>query len=99
MATSIFNGVYGSTEANIKDLFSFAKTKAPCILFIDRLEAVFQRRDSHQAMENQVSQLLSSMEGKLACAPFIAHHASIEARHCTCLNFSWPNSNWGPSPT
>ena len=69
MATSIFNGVYGSTEANIKDLFSFAKTKAPCIVFIDRLEAVFQRRDNHQAMENQVSQLLSSMEGKL----FVLH--------------------------
>ena len=64
IATSIFNGVYGSTE---EDLFSLAKkTRAPCIVFIDRLEQCFRDRIIIRLLENQVSQLLSSMEDKLS---------------------------------
>ena len=51
----------------IKDMFEMAKRTAPCILFIDEIDAIGQRRSAHsfndQDREQTLNQLLSEMDG------------------------------------
>lgn len=56
----------GLGAARIRDLFEQAKKKAPCIIFIDEIDAVGRRRDSGingTEKDNTLNQLLVEMDG------------------------------------
>ena len=59
----------GLGAARVRDLFKDAKTKAPCIIFIDELDAVGKNRSqgvytgSNDERENTLNQLLTEMDG------------------------------------
>lgn len=58
----------GNGAAKIRDLFKEAKKKAPCIVFIDEIDAIGKKRDSHglggnDEREQTLNQLLSEMDG------------------------------------
>ena len=63
-ATEIVSGVSGESESKLRDLFDQAMSNAPCILFIDEIDAITQRRDNAQkGMESRiVGQLLACMD-------------------------------------
>lgn len=60
-------GVSGESEARIRDLFEQALTLAPCVVFLDEIDAVAPHRATAQReMERRiVAQLLSSLDGKI----------------------------------
>ncbi|XP_057431410.1 cell division control protein 48 homolog C-like isoform X2 [Lotus japonicus] len=62
-ATALVSAGSGSSEANIRDLFSKAYKTAPSIIFIDEIDAIASKRENSQhGMENRmVSQLLTCM--------------------------------------
>ena len=58
----------GMGAARVRDLFSQAKTKAPCIIFIDELDALGKARGlgftgGHDEREQTLNQLLVEMDG------------------------------------
>jgi cell division protease FtsH len=60
----------GVGASRVRDLFGAAKAKAPCIIFIDELDAVGKRRDvpgvtagGYDERENTLNQLLVEMDG------------------------------------
>ena len=59
----------GLGAARVRDLFKDAKTKAPCIIFIDELDAVGKNRaqgvymGGNDERENTLNQLLTEMDG------------------------------------
>lgn len=57
----------GSSERNIKDIFDVARRNAPCVLFLDEVDALGQKRTQLRggggAMRNVVNQLLQEMDG------------------------------------
>ncbi|MFH5883525.1 ATP-dependent zinc metalloprotease FtsH [Halalkalibaculum sp. DA3122] len=59
----------GVGAARVRDLFKQAKEKAPCIIFIDEIDAIGRSRGRGMAMgsnderENTLNQLLSEMDG------------------------------------
>jgi cell division protease FtsH len=58
----------GVGAARIRDLFQQAETKAPCIVFIDELDALGKVRSqspvgSHEEREQTLNQLLAEMDG------------------------------------
>ena len=58
----------GMGAARVRDLFKQAQEKAPCIVFIDEIDAIGKRRDSGQfggndEREQTLNQLLSEMDG------------------------------------
>ena len=57
----------GRGAAKVRDLFKQAKEKAPCIIFIDEIDAVGKRRDNqfstNDEREQTLNQLLSEMDG------------------------------------
>ena len=57
----------GRGAAKVRDLFNQANEKAPCIIFIDEIDAVGKRRDaslnSNDEREQTLNQLLSEMDG------------------------------------
>lgn len=65
-ATEVVSGVSGESEETIRDLFSLAKSHAPCILFVDEVDAICRKRETAQReMERRiVTQLLSCMDGE-----------------------------------
>ena len=65
---SDFSGIIvGLGVAKIKEIFDMAKRNAPCILFIDEIDAIGQRRSTHsyndQDREQTLNQLLIEMDG------------------------------------
>ena len=65
---SDFSGIIvGLGVAKIKEMFAVAKRNAPCILFIDEIDAIGQRRSNHswndQDREQTLNQLLIEMDG------------------------------------
>lgn len=64
-APEIISGMSGESEAKIRQLFQDAVAQAPCILFIDEIDALAPKReDAQREMEKRiVAQLLSSMDG------------------------------------
>ena len=44
-ATEIVSGISGESESRLRELFDKAVASAPCILFIDEIDAITQRRD------------------------------------------------------
>ncbi len=57
----------GRGAAKVRDLFKQAKEKAPCIIFIDEIDAVGKKRDgslnSNDEREQTLNQLLVEMDG------------------------------------
>ena len=58
----------GVGAARVRDLFAQAETKAPCIIFIDELDALGRARvqspmGSHEEREQTLNQLLAEMDG------------------------------------
>ena len=57
----------GRGAAKVRDLFKEANKKAPCIVFIDEIDAVGKKRDSsinsNDEREQTLNQLLSEMDG------------------------------------
>ena len=65
---SDFSGIIvGLGVAKIKEIFEMAKRNTPCILFIDEIDAIGQRRSTHsyndQDREQTLNQLLIEMDG------------------------------------
>jgi len=57
----------GESEKKVRDIFEEAKQNAPCLMFIDEIDAVTQKRETAQReMERRiVAQLLTCMDGIL----------------------------------
>ena len=58
----------GMGAARVRDLFKQAQEKAPCIIFIDEIDAIGKKRDSgrfggNDEREQTLNQLLSEMDG------------------------------------
>lgn len=65
---SDFSGIIvGLGVAKIKEIFELAKRNAPCILFIDEIDAIGQSRSKHSLNDNDreqtLNQLLIEMDG------------------------------------
>ena len=57
----------GVGPSRVRDMFKLAREKAPCILFIDEIDAVGRKRSQrgigHSEQENTLNQLLVEMDG------------------------------------
>jgi transitional endoplasmic reticulum ATPase len=65
-ASDIMSKWYGESENKIADLLRTARERAPCILFMDEIDAVAKRRDMYTADDvtpRLLSILLSEMDG------------------------------------
>ncbi|ODQ67857.1 AAA-domain-containing protein [Nadsonia fulvescens var. elongata DSM 6958] len=63
-APSVVSGMSGESEKKIREIFDEAKSLAPCLLFMDEIDAITPKRDSvAREMERRiVAQLLTSMD-------------------------------------
>ncbi|HET7690293.1 MAG TPA: ATP-binding protein [Nocardioidaceae bacterium] len=55
----------GASERNLREIFEVARRNAPCVLFLDEVDAIGQKRShlrSNPAMRGTVNQLLSEMD-------------------------------------
>ena len=55
----------GASERNLREIFETARANAPCVLFLDEIDALGQKRSnlrSSPAMRGTVNQLLSEMD-------------------------------------
>jgi len=62
--TELIAGVSGESEERIREIFEQAASFAPCVLFIDEIDAVSSNRQNAQKdMERRiVAQLISSID-------------------------------------
>lgn len=76
-APSIVSGMSGESEKKLRELFEEARENAPCIIFIDEIDAIAPKRESVQReMERRiVAQMLTCMDEmtleKLAGKPVV----------------------------
>lgn len=63
--TDVLDMWLGNSEANLHDLFEQARAKAPCVVFLDELDAIGAKRSQsrHSASRGVVNQLLSELDG------------------------------------
>ncbi|XP_077423187.1 nuclear valosin-containing protein-like [Vanacampus margaritifer] len=63
-APELVSGVSGESEQKLRELFDLAMTSAPCILFIDEIDAITPKRETaSKDMERRiVAQLLTCMD-------------------------------------
>jgi SpoVK/Ycf46/Vps4 family AAA+-type ATPase len=56
---------FGESERAVHELFQLARREAPCVVFLDELDAIGQRRSMtrYNSMRNIVVQLLQEMDG------------------------------------
>ncbi|XP_055855099.1 peroxisomal ATPase PEX6 isoform X3 [Episyrphus balteatus] len=63
----LLNMYVGQSEQNVREVFSRARSTAPCVLFLDELDSLAPNRgvagDSGGVMDRVVSQLLAEMDG------------------------------------
>ncbi|XDG03385.1 hypothetical protein ABKA04_003000 [Annulohypoxylon sp. FPYF3050] len=61
----LLNKYVGESERSVRQVFSRARSSAPCILFFDELDALVPRRDGHgsDASARVVNQLLTELDG------------------------------------
>ncbi|MGW0535323.1 tetratricopeptide repeat protein [Streptomyces sp. NPDC003032] len=55
----------GNSERNMHEIFRTARRQAPCVVFLDELDALGAKRSrtQHSGMRNTVNQLLTEMDG------------------------------------
>jgi SpoVK/Ycf46/Vps4 family AAA+-type ATPase len=55
----------GQSERNVKELFEVARSSAPCVLFLDELDAIGGKRSLHRSSgaRTTVNQLLTELDG------------------------------------
>ncbi|MBT2383515.1 26S protease regulatory subunit [Streptomyces sp. ISL-11] len=55
----------GNSERNLRQLFETARRNAPCVLFLDEIDALGAKRSQirHNGMRNTVNQLLTELDG------------------------------------
>ncbi|HEX6421765.1 MAG TPA: ATP-binding protein, partial [Acidimicrobiales bacterium] len=55
----------GQSERNLHDVFELARRSAPCVVFLDEVDAIGQKRTHlrHSAMRSTVNQLLYELDG------------------------------------
>jgi SpoVK/Ycf46/Vps4 family AAA+-type ATPase len=55
----------GNSEKNVQELFQIARASAPCVLFLDEIDAIGQKRSLTRTsgIRTTVNQLLSEMDG------------------------------------
>lgn len=65
-APELVTGISGESEERIRELFERALNSAPCVLFIDEIDAITpNRQNAQKEMERRiVAQLLSCLDGK-----------------------------------
>lgn len=71
-STELVSGVSGDSEQLIRQLFNTARRAAPCVLFVDEIDALTAKRETaHREMERRiVSQLLACFDQLAAeCGP------------------------------
>jgi SpoVK/Ycf46/Vps4 family AAA+-type ATPase len=63
--TDVLDPYIGNSERNLHEAFQLARRSAPCVLFIDELDALGQRRSMtrNNAMRGTVNQLLTELDG------------------------------------
>ncbi|AGZ42312.1 AAA family ATPase [Actinoplanes friuliensis] len=61
----VLNMWVGSSERNLHDLFTAARSHAPCVLFLDEIDALGHKRSqlNSSAMRTLVNQLLTELDG------------------------------------
>ena len=61
----IMGSHYGESEGRLRNIFTDAEAKSPCIIFIDEIDSIAPKRDdvSGEVEKRIVSQLLSLMDG------------------------------------
>jgi ribosome biogenesis ATPase len=66
-APSIVSGMSGESEKTLRETFEEAARIAPCLLFIDEIDAITPKRETAQReMERRiVAQLLTCMDGEI----------------------------------
>ena len=76
----------GESEAKIRELFDQAMDQAPCIVFIDEIDAITPKRESAQReMERRiVAQLLTSLDD-LTGRPVVVIGATNRPEALVCL--------------
>ena len=64
LGPSIVSGMSGESEKAVRERFAEAKKNAPCLMFLDEIDAIAPKRESSQSqMEKRiVAQLLTSMD-------------------------------------
>ncbi|MCM4079604.1 AAA family ATPase [Paractinoplanes hotanensis] len=63
--TDVLNMWIGSSERNLHDLFDSARGHAPCVLFLDEIDALGHKRSqlNSSSMRTVVNQLLTELDG------------------------------------
>jgi AAA+ superfamily predicted ATPase len=63
--SDILDMYIGQSERNLHDVFAAARANAPCVVFLDEIDAVGGKRSSmrHNAMRGTVNQLLLELDG------------------------------------
>ena len=63
--TDVLDMWMGESESNLKQVFDLAREKAPCVVFLDEVDALGQRRShlKHSAMRSVVVSLLAELDG------------------------------------
>ncbi len=63
--TDVLNMWVGSSERNLHDLFDSARSHAPCVLFLDEIDALGHKRSqlNSSSMRTVVNQLLTELDG------------------------------------
>ncbi|GFR52366.1 hypothetical protein Agub_g14925, partial [Astrephomene gubernaculifera] len=80
-APEIVSGMSGESEAKLRQLFAEARDTAPCIVFIDEIDAIFPKRETAQReMERRiVAQMLTCMDDLATAVPSAGEGASAAA--------------------
>jgi len=61
----ILDPYLGKSEQNVRDIFQYARLQAPCVLFVDEVDALGQRRSSMTSslLRGVVNQMLTELDG------------------------------------
>ncbi len=61
----VLDSFVGSSERNVRELFEVARRSAPCLLFLDELDALGQKRSNLRSsvLRGTTTQLLAEMDG------------------------------------
>nr|WSX53074.1 ATP-binding protein [Streptomyces sp. NBC_00974] len=63
--SDILDMYIGTSEKNVHDIFEAARRQAPCVVFLDELDALGAKRSrmQHSGLRNVVNQLLTELDG------------------------------------